>query len=122
AYAQDESSPGFSVVEATIESTQAAIMAGEVTCTQVVQQYIDRAAAYNGTCTALLTEDGADIAESFGYVRAGEPISFPTQTVPASTVFPDLDRYEGLPLDYGRMELSASNPEVYTQAGMRVGM
>jgi len=122
AYAQDESSPGFSVVEATIESTQAAITAGEVTCTQVVQQYIDRAAAYNGTCTALLTEDGAEIAESFGYVRAGEPISFPTQTVPASTVFPDLDRYEGLPLDYGRMELSASNPEVYTQAGMRVGM
>jgi hypothetical protein len=28
----------------------------------VVQAYIDRAKAYNGVCTALLTSDGADVA------------------------------------------------------------
>ncbi|MCC6984090.1 MAG: hypothetical protein IT535_12515 [Bauldia sp.] len=113
---------GFSVVEATIESTHAAIQAGEVTCTEVVQQYVDRVKAYNGTCTALLTEDGAPVESVLGYLRAGAPIEFPTETVAASTIFPDLDQYAGLPLDYGRMEPTVSNPEAYAQMGMRVGI
>jgi Asp-tRNA(Asn)/Glu-tRNA(Gln) amidotransferase A subunit family amidase len=85
-------------------------------------QYIARAQAYNGVCTALVTEDGADIPAVEGYVRAGAPIAFPTHTVAASTLFPDLDQYEGLPLDYGRMEPTVSNPAVYAQMGMRVGI
>jgi hypothetical protein len=117
-----EATPRFSVVEATIESTHAAIMAGEVTCTEIVQQYIDRARAYNGVCTALVTETGADIPPVEGYVRAGSPITFPTHTVAASTIFPNLSEYQGLPLDFGRMEPTISNPAVFAQMGMRVGM
>ena len=39
----------------------------------------------------------------------------------ASTIFPDLDQYRGLPLDYGRMEPTVSDPSVTAQMGMRVG-
>jgi Asp-tRNA(Asn)/Glu-tRNA(Gln) amidotransferase A subunit family amidase len=112
----------FKVEEATIDSIQAAIKSGQTTCKNVVQAYIDRAKAYNGVCTALVTADGADIAPATGYVRAGAPLAFPTKTVKASTVFPDLDKYKGLPLDYGRMEPTVSDPTVVAQIGTRVGM
>lgn len=112
----------FSVVETTIAGTHAAIQAGQVTCTQIVQQYIDRAKAYNGVCTALVTKDGANIPAVKGYVRAGAQIAFPTRTVAASTIFPNLSEYKGAPLDYGRMERTISNPEVNAQMGMRVGI
>ena len=88
----------------------------------MVQAYIDRAKAYNGVCTALLTPNGAGIAPTTGYVRAGAPLVFPTQTVKASTILPDLDQYRGLPLDYGRMERTVSDPGVMAQRGMRVGI
>ena len=39
---------------------QSAIKAGQITCKGVVEAYIERAKAYNGVCTALITEDGAD--------------------------------------------------------------
>ena len=55
-------------------------------------------------------------------VRAGAPLSFPTATVRASTLFPDLDRYRGQPLEYGRMEATASDPAVQQQYGMIVGV
>jgi len=32
-------------------------------------------------------------------VRAGAPLAFPTATVEASTIFPDLDKYRGPPLE-----------------------
>ena len=69
----------FQVEEATIASIHAAIQSGQTTCKGVVQAYIDRARAYNGVCTALVTADGADIAPATGYVRAGAPLMFPTQ-------------------------------------------
>jgi len=112
----------FQVEEATIASIHSAIQSGQTSCKGVVQAYIDRARAYNGVCTALLTQDGADIAPAKGYVRAGSPLAFPTKTVKASTVFPDIDKYKGLPLDYGRMEPTVSDPGVVAQMGMRVGM
>jgi amidase len=112
----------FKVEEATIASTHAAIKSGSTTCKQVVQSYIDRAKAYNGVCTALITQDGTDIPAAAGYIRAGAPLAFPTKTVAASTVFPDLDQYKGLPLDLGRMEPTVSDPTVVAQMGMRVGM
>src|SRR6187551_2467112 len=80
----------FHVEEATIELIQSAIKSGLTTCEGEVQAYIERARAYNGVCTALITEDGADIEATTGYVRAGAPLRFPTKTVKASTVFPDL--------------------------------
>lgn len=112
----------FQVEEATIAGIHAAIQSGQTTCKDVVQAYIDRAKAYNGICTALVTADGAEVAPAKGYVRAGAPLSFPTRTVKASTIFPDLDQYKGLPLDYGRMEPSVSDPGAMAQMGMRVGI
>lgn len=112
----------FTVEESTIASLHAAITSGQTTCQGVVQAYIDRAKAYNGVCTALVTEDGADIAPATGYVRAGAPLVFPTRTVKASTILPDLDQYRGLPLDYGRTERTVSDPSVFAQMGMRVGI
>src|SRR5688572_27791093 len=112
----------FQVEEATIGDIHAAIKSGQATCKSVVQAYIDRAKAYNGVCTALITKDGASVKPGKGYVRAGKPIVFPTKTVKASAIFPDFDQYQGLRLEYGRMERTVSDPSVVTQMGMRVGM
>ena len=117
-YAKSE----FKVEEATVESIQTAIKSGQTTCTNVVQAYIARAKAYNGVCTALITPEGANVQAVKGYVRAGSPLVFPTKTVKASTVFPSLGDYKGLPLDYGRMETTVSDPSAFAQMGMRVGI
>src|ERR1019366_10467669 len=87
---------GFRIEEASITGIQNAIRSGQTSCKQVVQSYLDRAKAYNGVCTELLTKDGAPIPPSMGMVRAGAAIQYPTKTVAASTVFPDLDQYKGL--------------------------
>lgn len=112
----------FVVEEATIDGIHAAIRSGQTTCSAIVQTYIDRARAYNGVCTSLVTADGATIAPATGYMRAGAPLTFPTQTTKASTIFADLDQYRGKPLDYGRMEPTISDPSVSAQMGMRVGI
>ena len=112
----------FHLEEATIAELHAAIKAGQTTCVEIVQHYIDRARAYNGVASLLVTEDGAPVPESSGAVRAQEPLRFPTETVKASTILPDLDKYQGAPLEYGRMEATASDPEVQQQFGMIVGI
>ena len=112
----------FQVEEASIHDIQAAIQNGETTCQQVVQAYIDRAKAYNGVCTALVTPDGKPVQSRLGTVRAGSPLKFPTATIAASTIFPNLDKYKGLPLEYGRMERTASDPKVWQQYGMVAGI
>ncbi len=119
---QSYAKSAFEVEEATVESIQTAIKSGQTTCTNVVQAYIDRAKAYNGVCTALITPEGANVKAAKGYVRAGSPLVFPTKTVKASTVFPSLGDHKGLPLDYGRMETTVSDPTVFAQMGMRVGI
>src|SRR5713226_9393069 len=40
----------FQIEEATIENIQAAILRGELTSTRLVQLYLNRINAYNGTC------------------------------------------------------------------------
>ena len=112
----------FQIEEATIDGIHAAIRSGAITCRGVVEAYLARARAYNGVCTALVTRDGASVKPVRGYVRAGTPLSFPTRTVKASRIFPDLGSYKGLPLDYGRMERTVSDPSVFAQRGMRVGI
>jgi Asp-tRNA(Asn)/Glu-tRNA(Gln) amidotransferase A subunit family amidase len=112
----------FNIEDATIASTQKAIQDGKITCRGVVQAYLDRIKAYNGTCTALVTADGKPIAPAKGLVRGGKPLAFPTKTVAASTYLPDLDKYQGLPLEYGRMEPTVSDASVQQQFGMRVGI
>ena len=112
----------FRVEEATIESIHEAIKRKKTTCKNVVLAYIERAKAYNGVCTALVTADGAAINPAKGYVRAGAALNFPTTTVKASTIFPDMAAYKGLPFEYGRMEPTVSDPSVAAQVGMRVGI
>jgi len=112
----------FSVVEATIAQLHDAIRSGETTCVDVVQQYVDRARAYNGVASVLLTQDGAPVTPSPGTLRAQKSLQFPTETVAASTVLPDLDRYVGPPLEFGRMAATKSDPSVHQQYGMLVGV
>lgn len=111
----------FGLEEATIDELHAAIRAGQTTCVDVVQHYIARARAYNGVCSLLVTETGAPVSEAAGAVRAGTPLRFPTETVKASAVLPDLDKYKGPPFEFGRMEPTASDPSVEQQYGMIVG-
>ena len=111
----------FQLEEATIDELHEAIRAGEATCVSVVQHYLARVRAYNGPASLLVTEDGAEIPEATGTVRAGAPLRFPTPTVKISDVLPDLDKYKGPPIEYGRMEATASDPNVQQQFGMIVG-
>ena len=111
----------FVLDEATIDELHAAIRAGQITCVEVVQRYIARARAYNGVCSLLVTKDGATVPEAAGAVRAQAPLGFPTETVEASAILPDLDKYKGPPLEFGRMEATASDPGVQQQYGMIAG-
>ena len=120
--AVDVLEPAFRLEEATIHGLHEAIRAGRTTCVAIVQRYIERARAFNGVASALLTKDGAPVPATTGATRAGAPLHFPMQTVKASTILPDLDRYTGPPLEYGRMEPTASDPQVYQQFGMIVGI
>ena len=112
----------FVLEEASIADMHAAIRAGKVTLVEIVQRYIDRVRAYNGTACMLVTEDGMPVPEAPGTVRGGAPITFPTKTLKASDVLPDLDRYKGPPLEFGRMEATASDPTVQQQYGMIAGI
>jgi amidase len=112
----------FRIEEATIDELHRAIKAGETNCVAVVEQYLARVRAYNGVASRLVTQDGAAIAEAAGMVRAGSPLGFPTETVAASTIYPDLDKYRGPPLEFGRMEATASDPSVHQQYGMIAGI
>src|SRR5450830_2167894 len=112
----------FRLEEATIEDLHQAIKAGQTTCVAVVQKYIDRVRAYNGVASMLVTKDGESIPEAHGTVRAKAQLRFPKQTVEASEVHTDLDKYKGPPLEFGHMEPTASNPDVHQQFGMIVGI
>ena len=112
----------FQLEEATIAELHQAIKAGETTLFAVVQHYIDRVRKYNGVASLLVTKDGAQVAEAQGTVRAQTPLRFPTQTVKASDVLPDLEKYKGPPLEFGRMEATASDPSVQQQFGMITGI
>jgi Asp-tRNA(Asn)/Glu-tRNA(Gln) amidotransferase A subunit family amidase len=116
------SDQAFRLEEATIDELHAAIKAAKTRCVAVVQHYLARVRAYNGVASVLVTEDGAPVAPTSGTVRAGKPLRFPTATVKASTFLPDLDKYQGSPLEYGRMEATASDPGVQQQFGMIVGI
>jgi Asp-tRNA(Asn)/Glu-tRNA(Gln) amidotransferase A subunit family amidase len=117
-----QGTPAFDVVEATIDDNHRAIQQGRTTCTTIVQEYINRARAYNGTCTQLVTRNGGSVSPGSGALRAGSPIAFPSATTPVSTVLPQFDQYVGLPIEFGRMEAAKSDPAVQQQFGMVVGI
>ncbi|MES2186273.1 MAG: amidase family protein [Pseudomonadota bacterium] len=111
----------FQLEEATIAQLHAAIQAGETSCVAVVRHYLARVRAFNGVASLLVTADGAPVPPATGAVRGGQALAFPTATVQAATLFPDLGRYQGPPLEFGRMEATASDPAVQQQFGMLVG-
>ena len=122
--AQSETSRSapFQLEEATIEGIHRAIRDGQVSCEGLVRAHVERARAYNGACTQLVTLDGAPVAPASGPVRAGAAVRFSTSTVSVSSILPDFDRYTGMPLDLGRMEPTVSDPAVQAQYGMVAGV
>ena len=110
--AEPAAAQGFRIEEAGIADIDAAIVAKRTTCTAIVEAYIERARAYNGACTVLVTKDGASVAPATGSVRAGTSVKFPMQTLPLSTYFPDLDKYEGKPFELGRTEPTRSEADI----------
>src|SRR5258708_5953536 len=113
---------GFRLEEATIDELHRAIISGQTTCASVVHHYLDRVRAFNGVASVLVTEDGGSVPPLAGAVRGGTTLSFPTHSVKASEILPDLDKYKGPPLEYGRMEAAASDPSVHQQFGMIRGI
>ncbi len=112
----------FRVEEATIAELHRAIREGRTTCVEVVRQYIERVRAYNGVASMLVTKDGNPVPAATGTVRGQAPLRFPTETIKASAFLPDLDKYQGPPLEFGRMEPTASDPSVQQQFGMIAGI
>jgi amidase len=113
---------GFHVEEATIDDLHRSIRSGQITCKGLVQLYINRAKAYNGISSVLVTKDGAPVPPAPGVVRADVALKFPTQTVAISTLLPNFDQYAGPPIEFGRMESTASDPTVQQQFGMTIGI
>ena len=109
----DSPAKDFELVEASINDLHAAVKTGSVTVTQVVESYIARAKAFNGVSSMLVTADGANVPATTGVTRAGQELTFPTETIPASDVLPDLNKYSGPALEFGRMEETASKSGVH---------
>lgn len=112
----------FHLQEATINDIHRAIRDGQITCRGLIQLYINRAKAYNGVSDMLVTRDGAPILPVPGVIRAGSPLKFPTQTIAISELLPNFDQYAGPPIEFGRMEPTASDPTVQQQYGMTIGI
>jgi len=112
----------FRLEEATIDELHQALREGQTTCVQVVEHYLKRVRAFNGVSSMLVTADGAAVPATPGTARGGAPLVFPEQTVKASAWLPDVDKYQGPPLEFGRMEATASDPDSAQQYGMVVGM
>ena len=112
----------FHLEEATIADVHRGIQSGQLTCRGLVEMYLARAGAYNGVTNQLVTRDGEPVAAVPGMVRAGAPLAYPTETAAVTEILPDFDRYTGPPIEFGRMEPTASDPDVYAQYGMTVGM
>ena len=80
-------------------------------CVDVVQHYLARVRAYNGVASVLVTAGRRAGAGGDGRGARGRAAALSRrETVKASTILPDLDKYQGPPLEYGRMEATASNP------------
>src|SRR5207247_11168718 len=111
----------FELVEATISDVHRAIQQWQITCRGLVEAYLQRARVYNHSSDRLVTRDGKPIPPARVTVRAGKPIEFPTETVPISLLLPNFDRYAGPPIEFGRIEPTAPDPEVQQQYSMTVG-
>jgi amidase len=86
---------GFCLEEATIDELHHAIILGRTTCVAVVRHYLGRVRAFNGVASMLVTEEGGTVLPVAGAVRGGRRLAFPTHSVKASEILPDLDRIQG---------------------------
>lgn len=70
---------GFHLVEASIDDIHKAIRGGKITCTQLIQLYLNRIAAYSGTCTSYLDGSGSPKPPDL-VMPSGKGIELGTQT------------------------------------------
>jgi amidase len=91
----------FRLEEARIEDIHRAIKSGQITCEKLVQAYINRIRAYDGMCVAPVNPNDADDPKS---------------------VFPDLAKYTGTPLQPGAMKATISDPAKLQTYGYIRGM
>ena len=112
----------FEVIEASISNLHDAIVSGQTKVVDVVQKYLERIRAYNGVSSMLVTKDGQEIPKAEGIKRAGAQLRFPTATKNVRDVLPNFDKYKGPPIEFGRMESTASKPDVCQQFGMIAGV
>src|SRR4029077_10178127 len=104
----------FHLEEATIADVHRGIQTGQITCRALVQAYINRARAYNGTCNALVTEQNvSSILPQYDEYAAA---------VAATASLPAGEPHKTPPIEFGRMEPTASDPGVQQQYGMIVGV
>jgi Asp-tRNA(Asn)/Glu-tRNA(Gln) amidotransferase A subunit family amidase len=104
----------FHLLEATISDVHRGIQEGQLTCRALVQAYLNRARAYNGTCNQLVTEDMAPkfLPNYAEYAAAAA----------ATAALPVGDPRKTPPIEFGRMEATSSDPTVQQQFGMTVGI
>ena len=101
-------------MEATIPDVHRAIREGQITCSGLVEAYIKRANAYNGTCNRLITEENvSDVLPNYSEYKSA---------VEATANLRDSDPAKTLPIEFGRMEATSSDPAVQQQYGMTVGI
>ena len=112
----------FRLEEATIEDLHKAIKSGKTTCEKVIERYIERVRAFNGVCSMLITEDGAPVKRGTRCRTYYSADDVPHRNGEGLNRLPDLDKYRGPPIEYGRMEATASDPSVQQQFGMIVGI
>ena len=104
----------FHLMEATIPDVHRAIREGQITCSGLVEAYIKRANAYNGTCNRLITEENvSDLLPNYSEYKSA---------VEATANLRDSDPAKTLPIEFGRMEATSSDPAVQQQYGMTVGI
>ena len=104
----------FHLFEATIADVHRGIQQGQVSCRALVQAYINRARAYNGTCNQLVTDA---MAPTFlpGYGEYAAAVAATASLAPGNP-------RKTPPIEFGRMEPTASDPTVQQQFGMTVGI
>ena len=104
----------FQLEEATIDDVHRGIKEGQISCQGLVQAYLNRARAYNGIASKVVTEEMApQYLPDYDQYKAA---------VAATAALQDGDPKKTPPIEFGRVEPTASDPEVQQQYGMVVGI
>lgn len=111
AHAADRGRQEFAFVEATIDDLRKALVTGEVTCTEVVEGYLTRIAAYDDELNSMIEVSDTALAEAAALdeekVTRGSPTA-PLHCVPM--VLKDNIDAEGMPTTAGSTVLDGMMP------------